>query len=73
MPDHLKQDNMKTFYKMLDKTHANVIKGSKPVSNTGRDWDILKYPKSKKTLAPADALSTISHAKSNAPSIKALP
>ena len=49
MPENLKQDNMKTFYKMLDKTHANVVKGSKPISNSGRDWDILKFPKTKKS------------------------
>jgi len=55
MPDNLKQDNLKTFYKMLDKTHADVVRGNKQVSNSGRDWDILKFPKAKKSLPPADA------------------
>jgi hypothetical protein len=73
MPDNLKQDHLKTFYKMLDKTHANVVRGNKQISNSGRDWDILKFPKSKKSLPPADALSTISHTKSITPSIRAKP
>ena len=73
MPDNLKQDNLKTFYKMLDKTHADVVRGNKQVSNSGRDWDILKFPKAKKSLPLADALSVVSRTKSITQSFRAKP
>ena len=64
MPENLQVDKLNNFYKMLDKSHTNVIKSTKRASS-GKDWDILKFSKQKKS--PTDARSTISNIRSTVP------
>jgi hypothetical protein len=67
MPKEIQNDKLSNFYKMLDKSHANVIQSSKPRSNSGRDWDLLKFSKQKKIGLGGDAKSTITNMRSIVP------